>query len=279
MAANEVYLLDGGTLEMDGFHVFWNRGPGGPVRIPCYSVLIVHPDGNLLYDTGYNLEHVLRVLPFEKPLQDETQTIPAQLGMIGIDPDSISTVIISHFHFDHCGGVKHLPAAKVVAHRLEFEAAESPEPFEVLGYSDLSFSSQIGHRRAQAAQAEGSESAESTDETSRGPRRLDVRFVPLEGDTEIARGVHVVSTPGHSRGHCSLVVERTNGAPLIFAGDAIYTRRSLELECIAGFHYDPVASIRSMRRLKALAEENQAEIFFSHEAESYAAYLKPPAHY
>jgi len=242
-------------------------------------VLIVHPEGNLLYDTGYDLEHVLRVLPFEKPLQDETQTILAQLGMIGIDPGSISTFIISHFHFDHCGGVKHLPAAKVVAHRLEFEAAESPEPFEILGYSDLSFSSQIGLRRAQAVQAEGSAAREKANGVGGGPQQLDVRFVPLEGDVEIARGVHLIFTPGHSRGHYSLMVERSTGAPLIFAGDAIYTQRSLELECIAGFHHDPVASIRSMRRLKTLAEENQAEIFFSHEAESYAAYLRPPAHY
>ena len=276
MTASEVYLLDGGTLEMDGFHVFWNRGPGGPVRIPCYSVLIVHPDGNILYDTGYDLEHVLRVLPFEKPEQNETQTIPAQLAMIGIDPAGISTVIVSHFHFDHCGGVKHLPGAKLVAHRLEFEAAESPEPFEVLGYSDLSFSAEIGHRRAQAPQTGETGAAAGAD---RDTAHLENRFVPVEGDVEIADGVHLIATPGHSRGHYSLMLELGDRSPLIFAGDAIYTRRSLDLECISGFHYDPVASIRSMRRLKTLAEDRQAEIFFSHEAESYATYLKPPAHY
>lgn len=273
MTASEVYLLDGGTLEMDGFHVFWNRGPGGPVRIPCYSVLIVHPDGNILYDTGYDLEHVLRVLPFEKPLQGETQTIPSQLALLGLGPDDISTVAISHFHFDHCGGIKHLPDAKVVAHRLEFEAAESPEPFEVLGYSDLSFSSEIGRRRGEIGET-GAAAGPDRDAT-----HLESRFLTVEGDVEIASGVHLIATPGHSRGHYSLMVELSDGSPLIFAGDAIYTQRSLELECIAGFHYDPVASIRSMRRLKALAEERQAQIFFSHEAESYATYLRAPAHY
>lgn len=273
MAASEVYLLDGGTLEMDGFHVFWNRGPGGPVRIPCYSVLVVHPDGNILYDTGYDLDHVLRVLPFEKPLQIESQTIPAQLALLGLGPDDISTIAISHFHFDHCGGIKHLPEAKVVAHRLEFEAAGSPEPFEVLGYSDLSFSSELGRRRGETGPAGATEIGD------RPALELDGRFVPVEGDVEIAAGVQLIATPGHSRGHYSLMVELSGGSSLIFAGDAIYTQRSLDLECIAGFHYDPVASIRSMRRLKALAEERRAEIFFSHEAESYAKYLKAPAHY
>lgn len=273
MTATEIYVLDGGTLEIDGFHVFWNRGPGGSVTIPCYSVLVVHPEGNILYDTGYDREHVLKVLPFEKPLQDETQTIPAQLALAGVEPDSISTVAISHFHFDHCGGIKHLPSAKLVAHSLEFEAALEPEPFEVLGYSDLSFSSEIGRRRALAEQEVVPVA------TDRDILELGDRLVPVEGDFEIASGVRLLATPGHSRGHYSLLVEMSDRPPLIFAGDAIYTQKSLDLECIAGFHYDPVASIRSMRRLKALAEERRGEIFFSHEAESYARYRKAPQHY
>ena len=273
MTAESVYLLDGGTLEMDGFHVFWNRGPGGAVRIPCYSVLVVHSEGNILYDTGYDLDHVLKVLPFEKPQQHKTQTIPAQLALLGLDPADISMVLISHFHFDHCGGMKHLPNAKVVAHRLEFEAAERPEPFEALGYSDLSFAPEIARRRAETGQAD------PRDGGGHGGAGLDRRFVPVEGDLEIAGGVRLIATPGHSRGHYSLLVELGDRAPLIFAGDAIYAQRSLDLECIAGFHHDPVASIRSMRRLKALSEEHRAELFFSHEAESYATYLKPPAHY
>jgi 4-pyridoxolactonase len=273
MAASEVYLLDGGTLEMDGFHVFWNRGPGGPVRIPCYSVLILHPEGNILYDTGYDLDHVLEVLPFEKPQQDQTQTIPGQLSLLGLDPASVSTVAVSHFHFDHCGGVKHVPDARLIAHRLEFQAAQSPEPFEALGYSDLSFSPE-GVRYSGGDLLTG-----AGDETRKDVSAPDSRFVAVEGDVEIAKGVHLIATPGHSRGHYSLMVRMNDGSSLIFAGDAIYTQRSLETECIAGFHYDPVASIRSMRRLKALAEEHHAELFFSHEAESYAKYLKAPAHY
>src|SRR3990172_12047477 len=121
MVAAGVYLLDGGTLEMDGFHVYWNRGPGGPVRIPCYSVLVARPEGNILYDTGYDLDHVLKVLPFEKPRQSKSQTIPAQLALLGLRPEDISTVLVSHFHFDHFGGVAQLPEAKVVAHRLELD--------------------------------------------------------------------------------------------------------------------------------------------------------------
>lgn len=32
MPDTKVYLLDGGSLVIDGFHVFWNRGPAGDIR-------------------------------------------------------------------------------------------------------------------------------------------------------------------------------------------------------------------------------------------------------
>src|SRR3546814_7434246 len=76
MSDTKVYLLDGGTLVIDGYHVFWNKGPGGDIRFPCYSVLVEHKDGLYIFDTGYDFDHVSRVLPFEKPIQSKDQTIP-----------------------------------------------------------------------------------------------------------------------------------------------------------------------------------------------------------
>ncbi|HEY2285050.1 MAG TPA: MBL fold metallo-hydrolase, partial [Streptosporangiaceae bacterium] len=131
-----VYLLDGGTLVIDGYHLYWNVGPGGPVRFPCYSVLIEHPEGLFLFDTGYDLEHVRRVLPFELPEQAPEQTIPGQLRQLGIDPGQVTHVINSHYHFDHCGGNKHCTSACTICHSKELEVAFNCQPFEHLGYSD-----------------------------------------------------------------------------------------------------------------------------------------------
>ena len=250
MAQNaQVYLLDGGTLVIDGYHLYWNAGPGGPVRFPCYSVLVDHPEGKFLFDTGYDLEHVKKVLPFELPEQTSAQTIPGQLKLIGIEPSDVTHVINSHYHFDHVGGNKFCTSATTLAHEKELEASHNHHPFERLGYSDLSF-----------------------DEI--GPR-----YELLSGDTEIARGLHVFETPGHTAGHISLMVELNGRRPMLFTGDAIYTRQSLERMVIAGFHLDPVASLDSMRRLAALAEEHDAELFFSHDADSYRDWIKAPAYY
>ncbi len=140
MPDTKVFLLDGGSLVLDGFHVFWNRGPAGEVRFPVYSILIDHPQGRFLFDSGYDLAHVQAVLPFEKPWQTAEQTIPGALGLIGLTPADVGVVINSHFHFDHVGGNKFFPHAKKFCHAAELHQASYPAAFEGLGYSDLSFS-------------------------------------------------------------------------------------------------------------------------------------------
>ena len=153
MTDTKVYLLEGGTLVIDGFHVFWNRGPAGEVRFPCYSVLVEHQDGRYMFDTGYDYEHVMRVLPFEKPLQTPEQTTLGQLRRLGLKPQDINYVINSHYHFDHCGGNKHFTAACTVCHAKELEVCGCPQPFEHLGYSDLSFAPEIARKNGKTLAA------------------------------------------------------------------------------------------------------------------------------
>jgi hypothetical protein len=59
-AKKKVWILDGGSLVIDRSQVLWHIDVGTPVRFPVYSVLIEHPDGLFMYDTGYDLDHVNR---------------------------------------------------------------------------------------------------------------------------------------------------------------------------------------------------------------------------
>ncbi len=54
MPANKVYLLDGGSLVIDGYHLFWNKGPAGEVRFPVYSILVESPKERILVETGFD---------------------------------------------------------------------------------------------------------------------------------------------------------------------------------------------------------------------------------
>lgn len=260
MTDTKVFLLDGGSLVLDGFHVFWNRGPGGEVRFPVYSILVEHEDGRFLIDSGYDYDHVMKVLPFEKPVQSKDQTIPGALKILGLEPADVGVVVNSHFHFDHVGGNKYFPHAKKICHKDEIAQAIKPQPFEVLGYSDLSFSKEAADARNTSAQLLG------------GTTVANSTFETVTGDVELAKGVTLIFTPGHSIGHYSLLVEFGTRKPILFTIDASYTKKSLETLCQASFHIDPVKGVASMRRLKELAEKHGADIMYSHDMESYQSY-------
>jgi 4-pyridoxolactonase len=256
----KVFLLDGGSLVIDGFHIFWNRGPAGEVRFPVYSILIEHAEGRFLIDTGFDYDHVMKVLPFEKPQQTKDQTIPGALALLGLTPADVDVVINSHFHFDHVGGNKFFPHAKKICHRTEIAQAADCQPFEHLGYSDLSFSAEAAAARNASAQLLPGTTPENS------------RFETIDGDAEIAKGVRLLFTPGHTIGHYSLLVEMPTRRPLLFALDAAYTPKSLETLTQASFHIDPVAGVASMRRLRKIAEETDAEIFYPHDMASFQTY-------
>jgi 4-pyridoxolactonase len=267
MADTKVYLLDGGTLVIDGFHAFWNRGPAGEFRFPCYAVLVEHTDGRYIFDTGYDYDHVMRVLPFEKPLQTKEQTIPGALAKLNLKPSDINYVINSHYHFDHCGGNKHLTTACTVCHAKELEACAHPQPFEHLGYSDVTFSPELAKARGDKLPADPA---------------LDIytpKFQTISGDQEIAKGVWLFETPGHTAGHYSMMVELKGRRPLLFTADACYSKKNMDMNVISSFHLDPVGSLQSMKRLKDLAAKHDAELFYSHDPETWPSALKAPAFY
>jgi 4-pyridoxolactonase len=243
-----VTLLDNGSIVIEHTQLMWNV-PGEQARIPVYSVLIEHDDGLVLFDTGIDLDHMNRVLPFELPEQSPEQTIPAQLEACGFGVGDVTTLVNSHLHIDHVGGNQHFRGTGVrnVLHARELAQARNHEPFEFFGYSDKSWD------------YEGA------------------NFVPVTGDFELASGLWLYETPGHTVGHYSLLVH--GAKPLLFAVDVAYTATALERGIQPGFHNDPIAGVRSIQRVKALAEEHGAEIFFSHDMDAWRGYKHAPEHY
>ena len=189
------------------------------------------------------------MLPFEFPEQTVDQTIPAQLARCGFRPEDVGTLINTHLHFDHVGGNKHLTSSRVVLHEKELAHARNHEPFEFFGYSDKSWD------------YEGA------------------RFETVSGDVELAKGLWLFETPGHTVGHYSVLVKPDEGVPMLFAMDTVYTQGAYEKGVQPGFHIDPVAGVRSIQRIKDLAHEHGADVFFSHDMDAYQTYKKAPDAY
>jgi 4-pyridoxolactonase len=244
----KVWLLDNGSIVIEHTQLLWNV-PGPQVRIPVYSVLVEHDDGLFLFDTGIGMEHMNAVLPFELPEQTEEQTIPAQLEICGFGLGDVTAVVNSHLHIDHVGGNQLFNGTNVrhLIHEKEVAQARNHAPFEFFGYSDKSWD------------YEGA------------------NIETFSGDTELAKGLWVYETPGHTVGHVSVLVD--GDRPLLFAMDVAYTADALERGIQPGFHHTPVDGVRSIARVKQLAEEHGAQIFLSHDMEAWQGYTHAPGHY
>jgi len=245
----KVWLLDGGSIVIEHTQLMWNV-PGPQCRIPVYSVLIEHDEGLFLIDTGIDLDHMNRVLPFELPEQTEEQTIPAQLGLAGFELGDVTTLVNSHLHIDHVGGNQLFVGTNVpnLIHEKELAQARNHAPFEFFGYSDKSWDYDGAN------------------------------IETFSGDHELASGVSAIETPGHTVGHCSFLLEGAHRSMLL-AMDVAYTEAALEKGIQPGFHHTPVDGVRSIARVKELAAEKGADIFFSHDAEAWQGYRHAPDYY
>ena len=93
-------------------------------------------------------------------------------------------------------------------------------------------------------------------------------------------GLWLYETPGHSAGHVALLVHSDRGArPMLFPFDVALSRAAFEREIQASFHSDPVAGQRSIRRVKELAAEHGAEMYYAHDAEAWSGWKHAPDYY
>lgn len=221
-------LLAGEMLTPSGF---LDR-PGGPLAvprvfaarpssgtwIPIPAFLVEHPTaGPVLVDTGLHPSVAEdpgesfgpgfgRVLRFRVTAE---QALRAQLRARGVQPDEVRVVVITHLHFDHASGVSELPQATFVLDRAEWAAATGRAAWRE-GY----LSRQFGHDfdwRALDYEAPAIDSHETFG-----------RAVDLFGDGS----VRLLSTPGHTAGHQSVLL-RLSGRQALLTGDAAYLRRTI----------------------------------------------------
>ena len=89
----------------------------------------------------------------------------------------------------------------------------------------------------------------------------------MQGEYDLVPGVRAIATPGHTAGHMSLWIELPKGAPVILAGDAADLNENLEQEIAPGLCWQEQEdlALASIRKLKKLALEEQAQIWPNHD--------------
>ena len=223
-------------------------GVGSDTReVPYVAFLVEHPGaGRLLIDTAFHPS--VAVDPKENlgrvgarvfaPQMEASDAVPAQLRSRGIEPGEIKTVLMTHLHGDHASGISEFPGATFLVSQQEWDEASTVARPALHGYSRRHFDHAFDFRTIDF----GGSDVESFATFGRG--------VDVFGDGS----VRMVFTPGHTLGHASVILRLKDGEVLV-AGDAIYTRHTLETGHKPYRMEDEHLFERSLREIQIFAKE------------------------
>ena len=152
----------------------------GEERMPVNVHVIDHPDGRILVDTGMTSLH---------PAVDDMDPQLEPLNENGdVDLGTITAVVNTHLHFDHCGGNHLFAGLPVYVQRQELEDARTQEDYTIPDWVD----------------APG------------------VTYIPVDGELELLPGVRLLLALGHTRGSQIVVVETDQGRDVIAGDTAVW---------------------------------------------------------
>jgi N-acyl homoserine lactone hydrolase len=216
----------------------WFRPSSKRLWVPVSAYLIEHPRGPVLVDTGWhsdirtNQRHHLGFVPWTmyRGRLPDGMAVHEQLAGLGITPNNLEYVVLSHLHSDHVSGLAHVADAnEILVSRTEWDARNR---FEYIP----SMWDGTGMRRYEF------------EEIPFGPSR---QGLDLFGDGSI----YLVHTPGHSEGHVS-VVTRTSAGWVLLAGDVGYAARSWEEHVLPGVTTDDAVMDASLAWVRTFTERD-----------------------
>jgi N-acyl homoserine lactone hydrolase len=210
--------------------------PGKNVGVPmdivdnCY--LIKHAQGYFLWDTG--IADAIAAMPNGEQAPPagiswvRPKTLAAQLQELGVKPDDIKYVGISHTHPDHAGNVELFPKSMLMVQKAEYDWPD----------------------------AKG------------GPRfKPEHPVTKLEGDRDVFGdgSVTILSTPGHTPGHQSLLVKLPKTGAVLLTGDAVHFKANWDGKVVPGANFDKEKTASSMTRMADVLAQNKGEIWINHD--------------
>ncbi len=234
-----------------------DRGGRFIMSEPISAYLLETDYGYVLVDTGVNSTLIhdpkLRREYFiahgwdPAPVVLPEHEILAQFQSIGVRTEDVSQVILTHMHADHTGNLRLFLHTEVYVQRVEYEHAFSGDTSPAWFLSDYSFP--------------------------------DLDWHLVEGDYEVMPGLRIISTPGHTPGHQSVLVDLPKTGTLLLVGDAGDLKENFAEEIPPGETVDDCMALESIRRLKRLVRRESGRLFLGHDPNFIQAIRLAPSYY
>jgi N-acyl homoserine lactone hydrolase len=252
---DRLYVLDAGIAVAPDRSVYTpGQWQGEPVTLSCNAYLMRRRDQWILWDTG--IDEALASEPGGRIIAHNirgivTSPISAQLAAIGLAPADVGTVILSHGHFDHVGNAALFAHATWFIQRREHEAMFGPD-YQTHGYEPALY--------AALEQA---------------------RVTLMDGDLDLFGdgSIRVISTPGHTPGHCSLLLRLAQAGPIVLSADVAHDDYNMAHRCVPTMNASRDDTLRSMDRIAAIVREEGAQFWINHDTAQSATIAHAPAYF
>jgi N-acyl homoserine lactone hydrolase len=242
-----MYVLDCGRLIAKD-QSRWTPGvnAGQPREFSNNCYLFQHERGTLLWETGVPdsvAEHKDGLTaPSGAIVWFRDKTLKSQLKSLGVKPDDVTYVAISHAHGDHIGNAKAFAKSKTLMQKLEHESAMKMIP---------------------------------------RPLNDDQNVEMLSGDRDVFGdgSITIISTPGHTPGHQSLLVKLPKTGVLILTGDLVHFQYMWDNKVVPPFNFNKEQSLVSIERIATLLAGHKAQLWIGHDKDITAKVDRAPKFY
>jgi glyoxylase-like metal-dependent hydrolase (beta-lactamase superfamily II) len=245
--AFEVYAIRYATapgLRVSSFVV--GADPSRTADVPFIFWAVKGGEGrNVLIDTG-----CYRGPAFERWKLADFVKPSVAVGKVGLTPDAITDIIVTHIHFDHVGGIDLFPKARVWIQRSEYE------------------------HHVDDKGAPKSDVIEATDAALLAKLRESGNLKFVDGDAkEIIPGITVYTGGKHTYGAQYVAVETAAGK-VVVASDNIYMYENLEKKLPLGLTGDSQSDLKAQARMLTIASSPRL-IVPGHDPAVFVRFPKP----
>lgn len=244
----KLWRLDCGSNFVSDLNLFSDTRayPGKSMALTASCYLIKHGETFMLWDTGLSAALKGRTVGGASL----AKTVVEQLAEIGVKPEQVSIIGISHYHYDHTGQAAAFPGATLMIGKGDFDALSATPPG--FGADPTALKHWIG-----------------------GPGKS----MPVAGDKDVFGdgSVTIIDTPGHTPGHHALLVKLASGRTFLLTGDLAHFRENYDSDGVPTFNTNRADTLASFARFKGLAVNTKATVIIQHDPRDIAKLPAFPA--